>query len=101
MKRLLSSCSAFSAGCRSCGGRFVVPRAFSTSLQSYASTSLMKSAARKGEEFDPHSILKPKEKATASVNVDLPEEKKQVSLCNRFQVGPSHYIRTFPPPSHY
>lgn len=33
-----------------------------------------------GEEADPHSILKPKGKATESVSVDLPEQKKQVSL---------------------
>ncbi|KAL9956521.1 hypothetical protein ACROYT_G038005 [Oculina patagonica] len=33
-----------------------------------------------GEEADPHSILKPKGKATESVSVELPEEKKQVIL---------------------
>lgn len=80
MKRLVSSCFTFTASCRSCGGRYFLPRAFSTSLRSYASTTLIKNAARMGEEADPHSILKPKGKATESVSVDLPEQKKQVSL---------------------
>ena len=83
MKRLASTCLTVVAGCGSCGDRFFVPRALRSSVvRNYASTTFIKNADRKGEETDPSSVLKAKGKATRSISLDLPEEKKQVSLCS-------------------
>lgn len=77
MKRLVSSCLTSLAGCRSCGGgRHIVPRALSTSFRSYATG--------KGQEADPHSVLKTKGTGKGSVSVDLPETQKEVSLYDIF-----------------
>nr|XP_058955484.1 transcription elongation factor, mitochondrial-like [Pocillopora verrucosa] len=78
MNRLASCFVTYSAVCRWCKVRCPISRAFSISFRSSASTTSVTNAAEKKEKNDPQSILK--NKTVGTVEVDLPDARKQVIL---------------------
>ena len=80
MNRLASGCATYSAVCRRCKVRCPFSRALLISIRGSASTTSITNAAEKEEKTDPQSILKTK--TIGTVEVDLPDTKKQVSYIN-------------------
>ncbi|PFX17780.1 transcription elongation factor, mitochondrial-like [Stylophora pistillata] len=78
MNRLASGCATYSAVCRRCKVRCPSPRALLISIRGSASTTSITNAAEKEEKTDPQSILKTK--TIGTVEVDLPDTKKQEIL---------------------
>lgn len=78
MNRLASGCATYSAVCRRCKVRCPFSRALLISIRGSASTTSITNAAEKEEKTDPQSILKTK--TIGTVEVDLPDTKKQEIL---------------------
>ena len=91
MNRLASCFVTYSAVCRRCKVRCPISRAFSISFRSSASTTSVTNAAEKKEKNDPQSILKTK--TIGTVEVDLPEARKQVSHINTWSLSALHTLR--------
>ena len=85
MNRLASCFVTYSAVCRRCKVRCPISRAFSISFRSSASTTSVTNAAEKKEKNDPQSILKTK--TVGTVEVDLPDARKQVSHKNSWSLS--------------